>query len=104
MFSPVSDDAQKPAVLTIGHSTRPIDEFIRMLHGHGVERLVDVHTVPGSQSAVWKRRFEVFTGDRGDRTHPHEIARAEKAGHLTPSMPDGRTLRFARRLRIKIAT
>jgi uncharacterized protein (DUF488 family) len=40
---------ESPTVLTIGHSTRPIDEFIRMLHAHGVERLVDVRTVPGSR-------------------------------------------------------
>ena len=38
-----------PTVLTIGHSTRPIDEFIRMLRAHDVRRLVDVRTVPGSR-------------------------------------------------------
>ena len=42
-------DANEPMVLTIGHSTRPIDEFVRMLRGHGVQRLVDVRTVPGSR-------------------------------------------------------
>lgn len=45
----MSEDAQEPAVLTIGHSTRPIDDFIRMLRAHGVVRLVDVRTVPGSR-------------------------------------------------------
>lgn len=43
------DDAQKPAVLTIGHSTRPIDEFVGMLRAHGVQQLIDVRTVPGSR-------------------------------------------------------
>ena len=37
------------AVLTIGHSTRPIDEFITILKAHQVERLVDVRTVPRSR-------------------------------------------------------
>jgi uncharacterized protein (DUF488 family) len=37
------------SVLTIGHSTRPIDEFIRILHFHHVARLVDVRTVPRSK-------------------------------------------------------
>src|SRR5690606_29615042 len=36
-------------VLTIGHSTRPIEEFLAMLRGHGVTRLLDVRTVPKSR-------------------------------------------------------
>lgn len=36
-------------VLTVGHSTRPIDEFIAMLAGHGVTVLIDVRTVPRSR-------------------------------------------------------
>jgi uncharacterized protein (DUF488 family) len=36
-------------VFTIGHSTHPIDEFIRMLQHNGVERLIDVRTVRGSR-------------------------------------------------------
>jgi uncharacterized protein (DUF488 family) len=35
-------------IFTIGHSTRPIDEFLEMLQAHGVRRLVDVRTVPRS--------------------------------------------------------
>jgi uncharacterized protein (DUF488 family) len=34
---------------TIGHSTRPIDEFIEILRAHGVEQLVDIRTVPKSR-------------------------------------------------------
>jgi uncharacterized protein (DUF488 family) len=34
---------------TIGHSTRPIDEFIKLLSAHGIESLVDVRTVPRSR-------------------------------------------------------
>lgn len=36
-------------VLTVGHSTRPIDEFLALLHAHGVTVLVDVRTVPHSR-------------------------------------------------------
>jgi len=35
--------------MTIGHSTRAIDEFIDLLKGHGVSRLVDVRKVPRSR-------------------------------------------------------
>lgn len=36
-------------VYTIGHSTRPIEEFISLLKQHGITRLVDIRTVPGSR-------------------------------------------------------
>jgi uncharacterized protein (DUF488 family) len=36
-------------VLTIGHSTRPIEELIRLLKENGVSRLLDVRTVPRSR-------------------------------------------------------
>jgi hypothetical protein len=36
-------------VLTIGHSTRPLAEFIELLTAQGVERLLDVRTVPRSR-------------------------------------------------------
>jgi uncharacterized protein (DUF488 family) len=36
-------------VLTIGHSTRPLEEFIGMLHAHGVTCVADVRTVPRSR-------------------------------------------------------
>ena len=36
------------AVLTIGHSTRAIGEFIRLLLAHRVDRLIDIRTIPRS--------------------------------------------------------
>ncbi len=36
-------------MLTIGHSNRPVEEFLSMLKTHGVELLVDVRTVPRSR-------------------------------------------------------
>ncbi len=37
------------SIWTIGHSTRPIDEFIRILQAHGIAQLVDVRTIPRSR-------------------------------------------------------
>ena len=34
---------------TVGHSTRKIDEFIKLLKAHGIQRLVDVRTIPRSR-------------------------------------------------------
>ena len=38
-----------PIVLTIGHSTRTIEEFIGLLQAHRATRVVDVRTVPRSR-------------------------------------------------------
>jgi uncharacterized protein (DUF488 family) len=38
-----------PIVLTIGHSTHTLEEFIRLLQAHGATRVVDVRTVPRSR-------------------------------------------------------
>ena len=39
----------KGAVFTVGHSTLPIERFIVLLKTYGVERLVDIRTVPRSR-------------------------------------------------------
>jgi uncharacterized protein (DUF488 family) len=40
--------AMNLSIFTIGHSTRPIDEFLEMLQAHGIRQLVDVRTIPRS--------------------------------------------------------
>jgi uncharacterized protein (DUF488 family) len=42
-------DEIRLTVFTIGHSTRPIAEFIRLLKAHRVQRVVDVRTIPRSR-------------------------------------------------------
>ena len=39
----------EPTVWTIGHSTRPIGEFLGLLAEHGIEALADVRRYPGSR-------------------------------------------------------
>lgn len=39
----------QPLVLTVGHSTRLLAEFIALLEVHSVTRLIDVRTVPRSR-------------------------------------------------------
>ncbi|HXP83506.1 MAG TPA: DUF488 domain-containing protein [Bryobacteraceae bacterium] len=36
-------------ILTIGHSTHSIDEFLALLAAHGVEQLCDIRTIPKSR-------------------------------------------------------
>jgi uncharacterized protein (DUF488 family) len=41
---------QSPLTLfTIGHSTRPIDEFFDLLRAHGIRQLLDIRTIPKSR-------------------------------------------------------
>ncbi|TKS58597.1 MAG: DNA repair protein [Nitrospira sp.] len=37
-------------IWTIGHSTRPIDEFIAILCAHDIGRMIDVRTIPRSRN------------------------------------------------------
>lgn len=39
----------EPIILTIGHSTHTLEEFIRLLQAHDVSSVVDVRTVPRSR-------------------------------------------------------
>jgi uncharacterized protein (DUF488 family) len=36
-------------ILTIGHSTHPLEEFLAILRAHRVEQLIDVRTIPKSR-------------------------------------------------------
>jgi uncharacterized protein (DUF488 family) len=39
-----------PAIFTIGHSTRQIEDFITLLQTHGVQELIDIRTMPRSRT------------------------------------------------------
>jgi uncharacterized protein (DUF488 family) len=47
--SPARADVTPLVVFTIGHSTRPIEAFIRLLKDHRVQRVIDVRTIPRSR-------------------------------------------------------
>ena len=51
-------------LFTVGHSTRPFDEFVGMLKAHGVEALADVRRYPRS------RKFPYFNDDELAATLP----------------------------------
>jgi len=49
MVSGSGDDNRVTGVCTIGHGSRPIGEFLDLLRGAGVDRLVDVRAYPASR-------------------------------------------------------
>jgi uncharacterized protein (DUF488 family) len=40
---------KRPSIFTVGHSTRSIDEFVKLLQAHGVKEIVDVRSIPMSR-------------------------------------------------------
>ncbi len=49
--SPVKEQTseQKTIVFTIGHSTRPVPEFIEIIRAYGIKKVIDIRTIPKSR-------------------------------------------------------
>jgi uncharacterized protein (DUF488 family) len=56
-------------IFAIGHSTRPIEEFLELLQAHGVKRLVDVRTVPHSRHNPQFNREDLARALHNRRLH-----------------------------------
>jgi len=48
-MTPMRRIRPRPLLLTVGHSNRSLADFIALLKSHGVQRLVDVRTIPRSR-------------------------------------------------------
>jgi uncharacterized protein (DUF488 family) len=76
-------------VLTVGHSTRPLAEFIALLAAHSVTQLIDVRTVPRSRH---NPQFNLDTlpaalGDAGiSYAHAAGLGGFRRAGPESPNM------------------
>jgi uncharacterized protein (DUF488 family) len=80
----VTAEKRAPIVLTIGHSTRTLDEFVALLKAHAVTLVVDVRTIPRS------RHNRQFNKD----SLPDSL---KKAGVVYVHMPGLGGLRHAKR-------
>lgn len=79
-----------PSILTVGHSTHPIEEFLALLEAHEVRQLIDIRTIPKS------RKNPQFNSDA--------LASALKAAHIRyEHMPGLGGLRHARKDSINTA-
>jgi uncharacterized protein (DUF488 family) len=58
-----------PVVFTIGHSTRAIGEFTRLLKAHGVQRVIDVRTIPRSRHNPQFNRDQLSPALHNARIH-----------------------------------
>jgi hypothetical protein len=62
------------AVFTIGHSTRSIENFVRLLKAHGIGRVIDVRTIPRSRHNPQFNRQRLSAALRRNRIHYRHMA------------------------------
>jgi uncharacterized protein (DUF488 family) len=77
------------AVFTIGHSTRPIDAFIRLLRAHGVRRVVDVRTIPRSRHNPQFDRQQLSPSLHRAHIHYTHLASLGGRRRPRPDSPNG---------------
>lgn len=75
-------------IYTIGHSTRPADEFTRILHTYGIELLADIRTVPRSRKNPQYDQEELKRLLRGARISYRHLAGLGGLRHAHKDSPN----------------
>jgi len=76
-------------VFTIGHSTRTLKEFLELLRAHGIERVVDVRSIPRSRHNPQFNRETLSAKLRGARigyVHLRRLGGLRHARRDSPNM------------------
>ena len=76
-------------IMTIGHSTRPAVEFVHLLKAHGVERLVDVRTIPRSRHNPQFNRDQLPRTLHSARIHYRHMPGLGGLRHARPDSING---------------
>jgi len=71
-------------IFTIGHSTRTIEEFTRLLKAHGVQRVIDVRTIPRSRHNPQFNRDRLSPALHGARIHYRHMPGLGGLRHARP--------------------
>lgn len=74
-------------IWTIGHSTRPFDEFVAMLQSFNIEHLVDVRSFPGS------RKFPQYNKENLEKSLPEnkiQYTHLKKLGGRRKAKPNSK--------------
>jgi len=74
----------RPMIFTIGHSTRPIEMFVRLLKAHGVQRVVDVRAIPRSRHNPQFNRDQLSPALHRARIHYKHLAGLGGLRHARP--------------------
>jgi len=85
-------------VLTIGHSNRPLEEFIHLLQAHGVTLVADVRKMPGSRRNPQfgrdslpesLRQVESGMPRSGTKSRCHPMRTPKRSSRRRPDSPNG---------------
>ena len=76
-------------VFTIGHSTRPIEEFLELLKVNGVTQLVDIRTIPRSRHSP---QYEQLYLEKYLPEHEVKYVYMKELGGLRPKAKDSSSL------------
>src|SRR5680860_286383 len=83
----INGTQQDRTIWTIGHSTRPLGEFVGMLQAFQIELLIDIRSFPGS------RKFPQFNKENLEISLPEnniEYAHLKKLGGRRKVRPDSK--------------
>jgi len=83
-MGPRRRDGARPLIFTIGHSTRPIKAFVRLLKAHGVQRVIDVRTIPRSRHNPQFNRDQLSPALHRVRIHYRHLAGLGGLRHARP--------------------
>ena len=84
MMGPRRRDGARPVIFTIGHSTRPIKAFVRLLKAHHVQRVIDVRTIPRSRHNPQFNRDQLSPALHRMRIHYRHLAGLGGLRHARP--------------------
>jgi uncharacterized protein (DUF488 family) len=76
-------------VFTIGHSNRPLEDFLEILKAHGIQRVIDIRTIPRSRHNPQFNREELA---RSLRAAKIAYVHLKKLGGLRHARPDSNNL------------
>jgi uncharacterized protein (DUF488 family) len=79
-----SGEGAQPLMFTIGHSTRPITAVVRLLKAHGVQRVIDVRTIPRSRHNPQFNRDQLSPSLHRARIHYTHMAGLGGLRHARP--------------------
>ncbi|MGD0101089.1 MAG: DUF488 domain-containing protein [Acidobacteriota bacterium] len=75
-------------VFTVGHSTRSIEEFVRLLRIYGIRRLVDVRTIPRSRHNPQFSHEALSRALHGRRLHYRHLKALGGLRHVQVNSPN----------------
>jgi uncharacterized protein (DUF488 family) len=77
-----------PPIFTVGHSTRSLEEFVRLLRAYGIRRVVDVRTIPRSRHNPQFNRETLGPFLRNRRINYRHMKSLGGLRHARPDSPN----------------